>query len=188
MGTIRPSRTKGAKMVATAVLALVVASTACWAHVTPPWGASADNRGGPGAPCFLAPRRVFPSRATAGSGAAGAAGKLPTTRSAQAPRGVSHSARSTGRQMVWSVAAQGVAGGKPRACAMRVPSWRPHAARALERRAPHNSAPHASATRAVQGWRVPRGFRTSGIAANTARSGRGWAIIRLHLWRGWWRR
>ena len=129
--TIRPSRTHGAKMVSTAVISLGLSSTACGAQVTPTWCASADNRWVPGAPCFLAPRSVFPSRAPAGSGASGAAGKLPTTLSAQAPRWVSNASRSTGRKMVWSVAAQGVAWGKPRACAMRVPYWRPHSAMAL---------------------------------------------------------
>jgi len=33
---------------------------------------------------------------------------------------------------------------------------------------------------------VPRGFRKSGITANTAMSGRGCAIIRFHRWRGLW--
>ena len=41
---------------------------------------------------------------------------------------------------------------------------------------------------AAQGWRLPRGFRKSGIAANTSMSGRGCAIIRLHLGRGLWLR
>src|SRR4029453_6870644 len=41
---------------------------------------------------------------------------------------------------------------------------------------------------AVEGCRVPRGLRKSGIAENTSMSGRGCAIIRLHLWRGLWLR
>ena len=179
--TIRPSRTNCSKMVSTAVISLVLSSTACWANVTPTWCASADNRWGPGAPCFLEPRSVFPSRATVGSGASGAAGTLPTTLSAQAPRWVSNSSRSTCRKMVWSVAAQGVAGVKPSACALRVPSLRPHAAMALSLRAPHPIAQHASAKMAGKGCRLPRGFRKSGIAENTSMSGRGCAIIRLHL-------
>src|SRR4051812_24670357 len=39
---------------------------------------------------------------------------------------------------------------------------------------------------AVKGWRLPRGLRKSGIAANTSMSGRGCAIIRLHRWQGLW--
>jgi hypothetical protein len=186
--TIRPSRTRCSQRGPTAVLSWVVSSTAWWAQGTPPWCASADNRWAPGAPGFWVPRSVVPSRAPAGSGASGGAGRLPTTRSAHAPRWGSNSSRSTCRKMVGSVAAQGVAWVKPRACAMRVPSWRPQSAMALSLRAPQNLAQHASAKMAVQGCRVPRGFRTSGIAEHTAMRGRGCALIRLHLWRGVWLR
>ena len=41
-------------MVSTAVISLVLSSTACWARVTPTWCARADNRCVPGAPGFLA--------------------------------------------------------------------------------------------------------------------------------------
>ena len=51
--TIRPSRTNCCKRGSTAVISLVLSSTACWARVTPTWCASADNRCIPGAPCFL---------------------------------------------------------------------------------------------------------------------------------------
>ena len=129
--TIRPSRTNGAQTVSTAVMSLVLSATAWWGRGTPPWCASAENRWVPGAPCFLEPRSVVPSRATAGSGVSGAAGRRPTTRSAQAPRWASNSSRSPCRKLVGSVAAQGVAWVKPRACARRLPSWRPHAAMAL---------------------------------------------------------
>lgn len=85
----------------------------------------------PGAPCFLEPRSVVPSRAIATSGFSGAAGRLPTTLSAQAPRWALHSSRCTRRKIVWSVAAQGGSWVKPRAWASRTPSLRPHAAMAL---------------------------------------------------------
>jgi hypothetical protein len=44
----------------------------------------------------------------------------------------------------------------------------------------------ALAARAAQGWRLPRGFRTSGITAHTARRGRGGVLMRLHRWQGVW--
>src|SRR4029453_14820494 len=46
----------------------------------------------------------------------------------------------------------------------------------------------ATPKRAGTGWRLPRGFRKSGIAATTSMSGRGCALIRLHRWRGVWLR
>jgi hypothetical protein len=121
MVTIRPSRTRGCKMVSTAVISLVLSSTACWARVTPTWCARADNRCVPGAPCFLDPRSVFPSRAIAVAGISSPGGRLPTTWSAHAPRCASNASRSTCRKTVWSVAAQGGEWVKPRACAIRVP-------------------------------------------------------------------
>jgi hypothetical protein len=75
--TIRPSRTRCGKMVSTAVLAWVLSSTACGARVTPTRGASADNRCVPGAPGFLAPRSVFPSRAIAVAGVSSPGDRLP---------------------------------------------------------------------------------------------------------------
>ena len=185
--TIRPSRTNGCRRVSAAVISLVLSSTAGWARVTPTRSASADNKCIPGAPCFLAPRSVFPSSAIAGAEDSGLGGRLPTTWSAHTPRCASHSSRCTCRKTVWSVAAHGVVWVTPRAYAMRMPSLRPHSAIALELRAPHNIAQHARAKMAAQGWRLPRGFRKSGIIVNTSISGRGCVIIRLHRWRGLWR-
>jgi hypothetical protein len=77
-------------------------------------------------------------------------------------------------------------GGKPQACAIRMPSWRPQSARALELRAPHNIAQHASAHRAAQGGRVPRGCRKAESRANPAMRGRAWALIRRPPEKGLW--
>jgi len=128
---IQPSRTNCCKRGSTAVIALVLSATACWARGTPTGGASADNECIPGAPGVLDPQSVVPSSVIEGSGVSGPGGRLPTTSAAHVPRCASNASRCTCRKTVWSVAVQGVAWVKPRAWAIRAPSLRPHAARAL---------------------------------------------------------
>lgn len=154
--TRRPSRTLWPQTVSTSVSALGLADPAWCGSVSPARGAKPEPRGVSGAPCCLEPRRVWPATARAIAGASGAAGAVAPLLAAQALTWASHASRSRPRKLVCSVAAQGVWGVPPRARALAVPSWRPPAALALALREPHNLAQHARASRAAQGWRLPR--------------------------------
>jgi hypothetical protein len=92
---------------------------------TPTTGAS------PSPLVFFDLRSVCPARTIAGASLSSPGGIFSTTWLAHATRCASNASRSTCRKTVWSVAAQGGVWVKPRACAVRVPSWRPYAALSL---------------------------------------------------------